>query len=75
MYFSMKTLIGAPNFQSSPATMKNRSPREMIELMTGFCDDMERLETERLVKLMTLGSKIAGLIDKTSGALALGKRK
>ncbi len=42
--------------------------RELIELMTGFYDDMERLETERLVKLMTVGSKIAGLIDK-AGAI------
>ena len=49
--------------------------REMIELMTGFYDDMERLETERLVKMMTLGSKIAGLIDKTGNALSLTKRK
>ena len=48
--------------------------REMIELMTGFHDDMEKLETERLVKMMTLGSKIAGLIDKTSGALSLGRK-
>ena len=36
---------------------------------------VEKLETERLVKLMTLGSKIAGLIDKTSGELSLTKRK
>ncbi|WP_224813613.1 GbsR/MarR family transcriptional regulator [Hasllibacter sp. MH4015] len=49
--------------------------REMIELMTGFYDDMEKLETERLVKMLTLGSRIAGLIDKTSGALTLGRRK
>jgi DNA-binding transcriptional regulator GbsR (MarR family) len=49
--------------------------REMIELMTGFYADMEKLETERLVKLMTLGSKIAGLIDKTGAALSLTRRK
>ena len=42
--------------------------RELIELMTGFYDDMEKLETERLVKLLTLGSKVAGLIDK-AGAM------
>ncbi len=41
--------------------------RELIEMMTGFYAEMERLETERLVKLMTLGSRIAGLIDKTGG--------
>ncbi len=50
--------------------------REMIEMMTGFYADMERLETERLVKLMTLGSRISGLIDKTAGMFpALTKRK
>ncbi|NRA98865.1 MAG: GbsR/MarR family transcriptional regulator [Rhodobacteraceae bacterium] len=49
--------------------------RELIEMMTGFYDEMEKLETERLVKLMTLGGKIAGLIDKASGAFpALTKR-
>lgn len=42
--------------------------RELIELMTGFYADMEKLETERLVQLMTLGSKFAGLIDK-AGAM------
>lgn len=49
--------------------------REMIELMTGFYDDMEKLETERLVKMMTLGSKIAGLIDKAGGVLTLGRTR
>ena len=43
--------------------------RELIEMMTGFYDDMERLETVRLVKLMTLGSRITGLIDKAGGAI------
>lgn len=50
--------------------------REMIEMMTGFYDEMERLETERLVKLMTFGGKIAGFIDKAGGVLpALSKTK
>jgi DNA-binding transcriptional regulator GbsR (MarR family) len=40
--------------------------REMIEMMTAFYDDMNRLETERLVQLMTLGAKLGGLVDKTS---------
>ncbi|MDU8942909.1 GbsR/MarR family transcriptional regulator [Ovoidimarina sediminis] len=48
--------------------------RELIEMMTGFYDDMERLETVRLVKLLTLGSRISGLIEKAGGALpALAK--
>lgn len=50
--------------------------REMIEMLTGFYDDMERLETVRLVKLLTLGSKISGLIEKAGGALpAMAKGK
>ncbi len=50
--------------------------RELIEMMTGFHAEMEKLETERLVKLMTMGQRIAGLIDKAGGVLpALTKRK
>jgi DNA-binding transcriptional regulator GbsR (MarR family) len=50
--------------------------RELIEMMTGFYAEMEKLETERLVKLMTLGSRIAGLIDRTGGMIpSLTKRK
>ena len=50
--------------------------RELIEMMTGFYDEMERLETERLVKLMTMGGRVAGLIDKTGGVIpSLAKRK
>jgi DNA-binding transcriptional regulator GbsR (MarR family) len=51
--------------------------RELIEMMTGFYDEMEKLETERLVKLMTMGKRIVGLIDKAGGARcpSLTKRK
>ncbi len=50
--------------------------RELIEMMTGFYDELEKLETDRLVKLMAAGSRIAGLIDKAGGAIpALTKRK
>jgi DNA-binding transcriptional regulator GbsR (MarR family) len=38
--------------------------RELIEMMTGFYEEMQKLETERLVTLMTTGQRIAGLIDK-----------
>jgi hypothetical protein len=45
-------------------------------MMTDFYDDMARLETERLVKLMTFGSRIAGLIDKAGAAVpAFVRRK
>ena len=46
-------------------------------MMTGFYDDMEKLETRTVGEAgMTLGGKIAGLIDKTAGVFpALTKRK
>ena len=40
--------------------------RELIEMMSTFYEDMNRLETERLVQLMTLGAKLGGLVEKTS---------
>jgi DNA-binding transcriptional regulator GbsR (MarR family) len=50
--------------------------RELIETMTGFYAEMEKLETERLVKLMTMGSRIAGLLEKAGGAFpSFGTRK
>ena len=38
--------------------------REMIEMMTQFHDEMERLETARLVQLMTMGRKLGTLLDR-----------
>ena len=35
-------------------------------MMSTFYEDMNRLETERLVQLMTLGAKLGGLVEKTS---------
>ncbi|TFL17997.1 GbsR/MarR family transcriptional regulator [Jannaschia formosa] len=40
--------------------------RELIEMMTQFHDEMNRLETERLVQLMTMGRKLGGLLEKTN---------
>ncbi|MFZ7091298.1 GbsR/MarR family transcriptional regulator [Primorskyibacter sp. 2E233] len=48
--------------------------REMIEMVTEFYEDMARLETEKLVRLMTYGSKIAGLIDKVGGVFPSTQR-
>ena len=38
--------------------------RELIEMMTQFHDEMNRMETERLVQLMTMGRKLGGLLDR-----------
>ena len=41
-----------------------RELRELIELLTGWYDDMNRLETEKLVQLLALGSKLQKFIGR-----------
>lgn len=48
--------------------------REMIELMVGFYDDMNKLETERLVQLMTMGSKLKKIVAVSQKVLPLRRR-
>ncbi|MCG8446084.1 MAG: GbsR/MarR family transcriptional regulator [Hyphomicrobiales bacterium] len=48
--------------------------RELIELVTGWYDDMNKLETERLIQLLALGSKVQGFIEKTERIIHLGGR-
>lgn len=49
--------------------------RELIELLTGWYDDMNRLETERLVQLLKLGSKIQSFVQKTERIVPLPRGK
>ena len=48
--------------------------RELIELMTGWYDDVNKLETERLIQLLTLGAKVRGLFDKMPNLPTLGRK-
>jgi DNA-binding transcriptional regulator GbsR (MarR family) len=48
--------------------------RELIELLTGWYDDMNDLETERLVQLLRLGSKIQSFVKTTGRIVALPGR-
>ena len=54
------------------AQAKIRELRELIELLTGWYDDMNRLETDRLVQLLALGSKLQSLIGKAEKIVPLG---
>ncbi len=45
--------------------------RELIELLTGWYDDMNRLPTERLVALLALGAKVQKLIDSAGKVVPL----
>lgn len=50
--------------------------RELIELLTGWYDDMNTLETERLVQLLALGSRVKRFVEKTEKIVPLtGRRK
>ena len=49
---------------------------EMIELLTSWYDDMNKLETERLIQLLQLGSKLQNILGKTEKLIpGLNKRK
>jgi DNA-binding transcriptional regulator GbsR (MarR family) len=48
---------------------------ELIELVTGWYDDMNRLETDRLVQLLSIGAKVNELVGKASNVLPLARRK
>ena len=48
--------------------------RQLIELLTGWYDDMNRLETDRLVQLLALGSKLQKFVSKAEIIVPLGLR-
>ena len=48
--------------------------RELIELLTGWYGDMNRLETERLVQLLALGSKLQNLLGKAEKIVPLARK-
>jgi len=65
-----------------PATPEDRHAHariaelaRLIELLTGWYGDMNRLETDRLVQLLALGAKIQKLVGKTESIVPLPRRK
>ena len=48
--------------------------RQLIELLTSWYDDMNRLETDRLVQLLALGSKLQKFVSKAEIIIPLGLR-
>jgi DNA-binding transcriptional regulator GbsR (MarR family) len=45
------------------AQARMKDMHDMIELLTGWYADVQKLETERLVQLLTLGSKVSKVLD------------
>jgi DNA-binding transcriptional regulator GbsR (MarR family) len=59
------------------AQARMREMHELIELMTGWYADVQKLETERLIQLLTLGAKVVKVLDMKDRLFALpgGKAK
>lgn len=57
------------------AQTRMRDMHEVIELMTGWYADVEKLETERLIQLLTLGSKVVKVLEMKDRLLVLPGRK
>ncbi len=47
--------------------------RDMIETLTGFYEEMNRMETERLVSLLKMGSTLRKFATTTSRVVSFGK--
>ena len=47
----------------------------LIELLSDWYDDMDRLETERLIQLLALGSKVLKVVETTERVVPLTARK
>lgn len=65
-------LMQAPG--SEPERMAQDRLREMhdlIELLTGWYADVQKLETERLIQLLSLGSKVVKVLDFKDRLFAL----
>lgn len=52
---------------------KLREMHDLIELLVGWADDMNKLETKELVQLLKLGSKVVGLLELKSKLPLLGR--
>lgn len=47
--------------------------KTLIEQLTGWYDDVKRLETERLASLLALGSKVTKLLEAKDKIVSLGR--
>jgi len=57
------------------AQARMQDMHEVIELMTRWYADVEKLETDRLVQLLTLGSKVVKVLEMKDRLLVLPGRK
>lgn len=61
--FLREALLKEPDAADEFAHKRMGEMHEMIELLTGWYDDVSRIETERLIQLLKFGSKIQKAIE------------
>lgn len=63
------------NEESDPYAYKRiEDLTEMIELLTGWYDDVNKLETHRLIQLLSLGAAVQDFLDKAGRVIPLRRR-
>lgn len=65
-------LISADAQEDDPAYVRIRELTELIEMLTGWYDEIDRLPTDRIVRLLALGAtvqKVLGLPERVAGSL------
>jgi DNA-binding transcriptional regulator GbsR (MarR family) len=71
-----ETLMQAPaSEEERHAQARMRETRDLIELLTGWYDDVRRLETERLVMLLSLGARVQRVLEMKDRLMPLGRRR
>jgi DNA-binding transcriptional regulator GbsR (MarR family) len=59
-----ETLLVEPGSEEERhAQARMRELHELIELLTGWYEDVQRLETERLVQLLSLGARVQKILE------------
>ncbi|MEM8789288.1 MAG: GbsR/MarR family transcriptional regulator [Pseudomonadota bacterium] len=61
---------GADDHQS----LRIRDLRELIETLTRFYEDMDRIETERLIAILKTGSRLSKLVAAGARVIPMNKR-
>lgn len=59
------------NAQEQHAQARLKDMHELIELLTAWYADIEKLETDRLIQLLSLGSKVARILEVKDRIFAL----
>ncbi|HTQ70502.1 MAG TPA: GbsR/MarR family transcriptional regulator [Acidocella sp.] len=57
------------------AQEKLREMHDLIELLTGWADDVRKLETSELISLLKLGSRVVGLLELKHRLPFLGQKR